>query len=120
MTRPRQPRTAADASSGGAKRPTASPTPPPHPNPPATEVAARLPHRDTAIWGVRHQDHAVDRDLRVPDERAQRLEVLRRPVDVRVARDEHVGRCLSHYDLPSGPAREDLNEAQGFCRELTS
>jgi hypothetical protein len=41
------------------------------PQPLATEVAARLPHRDTAVWGVRHQDHAVDRDL--PRERPSRL-----------------------------------------------
>jgi hypothetical protein len=51
---------------------------------------------------------------------AQRLEVLRPPVDVRIARDEHVGRCLAITILPAGPAREDLNEAQMFCRELTS
>jgi hypothetical protein len=31
---------------------------------------------------------------------AQRPEVLRRPADVRVARDEHVGRYVSHYDSP--------------------
>ena len=68
---------ATDASSGGAKEPTASPTPPPNPNP----SRPRLPHvcrTDTAVWGVRHQDHAVDRDLCVPDERAQR-EVIGAP-----------------------------------------
>ena len=50
----------------------------------------------------------------------QRLEVLRPPVDVLIARDEHVGRCLAITILPAGPAREDLNEALMFCREFTS
>ena len=33
----------------------------------------------TAVWGVRHQDHAADRDLRVPDERAQRETIAAPP-----------------------------------------
>ena len=66
----------------------------------ATEVVARLANRDTAVLGVRHQDDALDRDALVPDASDERLEVLRRLVDLLVARDEHIGRCLSHHDSP--------------------
>jgi hypothetical protein len=71
------------------------------PQPLATEVATHLPHRDTAVWGVRHQDHAVDRDLRVPDERAQRLGMeIEQSVNVDPG---HAGRVLAAADCyPSG------------------
>ena len=51
MTPPATAPTATDASTGGAKRPTREPDPAAPPQPLATEVAARLPHRDTAIRG---------------------------------------------------------------------
>ena len=67
----------------------------------AAEVVAGLLHRDAAVLRVRDEDDALDRDLLVLDERDQRLEVLRRLVDVLVAGDEDVGRCLSHHGSPS-------------------
>jgi hypothetical protein len=102
----------------GAKRPTASPAPPPRPNP----SRPRLPHVCRAATlpsgaCVTRITPSIETCVSLT-RRAQRPEVLRRPVDVRVARDEHVGRCLSHYDSPSGPAREDLNKAQVFCRKF--
>ena len=39
-------------------------------------MIARLPHRDVAVLGVRDEDHALDLDLLVLDERDERLEVL--------------------------------------------
>ena len=72
----------------------ADPAAPPQPFPPT--VVTGLAHRDTPVPGVRHQDHALDRDPLLPDERNERLEVLRRLVDLLVAGDEHVCQCLSH------------------------
>ena len=72
----------------------------------AAAVVARLSHRDAAVLSVRDQDDALDRDLLVLDERDERLEVLRRFVDVLVARNEHVGRCLGHHDSPFGASHE--------------
>jgi hypothetical protein len=119
MTPPATAPTATDASTGGARRPTREPDPAAPPPPLATEVVARLPHRDTAIRGfVTRIMPSIE--TCVPDERAQRLEVLRRPADVRMTRDEHVGRCISHYESPLRSAARGLNEAQMFCRELTS
>ena len=78
----------------------------------AAAVVTGLSHGDTTVLGVRDQDHALDRDLFFLDECDERLEVLRRLVDVLVARDEQVGRCLSHRDSPFDPLREDSSDAQ--------
>ena len=90
------------------------PTAPPQPL--ATEVIARLPHRDTPVLRMRDQDHTLDRDLLLPDQRDERLEVRRRLVDLLVARDEHVGRCLSHHNSPFRTIADDLNDAQSEAR----
>ena len=67
----------------------------------AAEVVARLPHADAAVLRVRDEDDALDRDLLLLDERDERLEVLRRLVDVLVTGDEDVGGwCLSHHGSP--------------------
>ena len=106
--------TATDASSGGAKRPTATPDAAAPAHALAAAVVARLSHADAAVLGVRDQDDALDRDLLLLDERDQRLEVLRRLVDVLVAGDEHVGRCLSHRGSPFDPLRQDSSDAQVY------
>ena len=50
---------------------------------------------------MRDEDDAVDRDVLRLDERDQRLEVLRRLVDVLVTGNENVGGwCLSHHGSP--------------------
>ena len=67
VTPPARAPRATDASSGGAKGPIVLDRAA-HPNL-STEVAARLPHGDRAVRGMRHQDHAVDRDLRILDKR---------------------------------------------------
>ncbi len=67
----------------------------------AAEVVARLPHADAPVLRMRDEDDAVDRDLLRLDERDQRLEVLRRFVDVLVTGNEDVGQwCLSHHGSP--------------------
>ena len=48
---------------------------------------------------MRDEDDALDRDLLGLDERDQRLEVLRRFVDVLVTGNEDVGGCLSHQGV---------------------
>ena len=73
----------------------------------AAAVVARLSHRDAAVLSVRDQDDALDRHLLVLDQCDERLEVLRRLVDVLVARNEHVGRCVSHHDSPFGVPQEN-------------
>ncbi len=77
----------------------------------ATEVVARLTYRDTAVLAVRHQDHTLDRDLLVPDQRDERLEVIRRLVDIPVAGDQHIDWCLSHHDSPFRTIADNLNDA---------
>ncbi len=68
-----------------------------------TEVVSRSLHADAAVLRVRHEDHALDRDLLLLDERDQCLEVLRCLVDVLVTGNEDVGGCLSHQGSPSIP-----------------
>ena len=80
-----------------------------------TEMVARLPHPNTAVPSVRDQDDALDCDLLVLHESDERFEILSRLVDIRVPRDEHVGRCLSHHDSPFRPAREDSIDRRRFC-----
>ena len=82
----------------------------------AAEVVARLAHADAAVLLVRHEDDALDRDLLLLDEREERLEVLRRLVDVLVARDEHVGRCLGHHESPFDSMPRGSSGAKVFCR----
>ena len=67
----------------------------------AAEVVARLLHGDAAVLRVRDEDHALDLDFLLLDERDERLEVLRRLVDVAVARDEDIRRRLRHHPAPS-------------------
>ena len=57
----------------------------------AAAIVARLPHADAAVLRMRDEDDALDRDLLLLDERDQRLEVLRRLVDVLVTGNEDVG-----------------------------
>ena len=64
------------------------------------EVVAGPLHRDAAVLRMRDEDDALDRDLLLLDERDQRLEVLRRLVDVLVTGNEDVGGCLSHHGSP--------------------
>ena len=66
----------------------------------AAEVVARLLHGDAAVFLVRDEDHALDLDFLLLDERDERLEVLRRLVDVRVTGNEDIGGCLSHQGSP--------------------
>ena len=66
----------------------------------AAEVVAGLLHRDAAVFLVRDEDDALDLDLLLLDERDERLEVLRRLVDVRVTGNEDIGGCLSHQGSP--------------------
>ena len=82
------------------EQPNREPDPAAPTQPLATEVIAGLPHRDTSVLSVRHQNHALDRDPLVPDQRDERLEVLRRLVDLLVASNEHIGRCFSHHNSP--------------------
>ncbi len=66
----------------------------------AAEVVARLLHGDAAVFRVRDEDHALDLDFLLLDERDERLEVLRRLVDVLVTGNEDIGGCLSHQGSP--------------------
>ena len=74
--------------------------------------------RDAPVLRMRDEDDALDRDILRLDERDQRLEVLRRLVDVPVTGDEDVGRwCLSHHGSPfvpsessSGPERSCVSD----------
>ena len=67
----------------------------------AAHVVAGLTHCDAAVLRVRDEDDALDRDLLVLDQRDQPVKVLRRFVDVLVARNEDVSGCLSHLGSPS-------------------
>ena len=62
----------------------------------ATAVIGRLLHADGSVLGMRDEDRGLDLHLLVLDELGERVEVLRRLVDVSVATDEHVGRCVTH------------------------
>ena len=100
MTPPATAPTATDASSGGANRPTARPTPPPQPSPlrPRWSPVWRTETLPSSLVG--DQDHALDLHLLVLDQRDERLEVLRRLIDLLVAGDQHIRRCISHHDSP--------------------
>ena len=88
------------------------PTAPAHPL--AAEIVARLPHGDAAVLRVRDQDHALDLDTLLFDERDERLEVPTRLVDVLVNGDENVGRRISHRASWQPAADSDLR----FASEL--
>ena len=93
------------------------PAAPAHPL--ATQVVARLPHRDTAVPCMRDENHTLDLELLLLDERDKRLEVARCLLDLLVARNEHVGRRLGHHDSPFGP--ESIQRQAGWsnrCRRL--
>ena len=60
------------------EQPDREPDPAAPAHPLAAEVVAGLPHRDAAVLRVRDEDHALDLDLLLLDERDQRLEVARR------------------------------------------
>ena len=96
--------TATDASNGGANRPTASPTPPPQPIPLRPRLSPVCRTATLPSLRVRDEDDPLDRDLLRLDERDERLEVVRRLVDVLITRDKYVRRCLGHSTLPFDPA----------------
>ena len=66
----------------------------------AAHAVARLLHRDAAVQGMRDQDRALDLDLLGPDTLDERVEVLRRGVDVRIAAYEDIGWCIRHLSAP--------------------
>ena len=66
-----------------------------------TAMIRRLRNRDGAVMGVRDQDRGLHHDLLALDELRQRVEILHRPVDVRITTHEDVSRCLGHHLLLS-------------------
>ena len=60
-----------------------------------------LLHAHRPVLGVRDEDRRLDLHLLVGDELGERVEVPRRRVNVRVAPDEDICVCVSHYLFPS-------------------
>ena len=81
----------------------------------ATAMVGRLGHGHGAVMGVRDEDRGLHLNLLVLDELRERVEVLDRLVDVRIARHQDIGRCVSHHSTPFGQFRVAGAWSQPVC-----
>src|SRR5262249_6143740 len=72
----------------------ADPAAPPRPF--TAELIACLTDRNVPFAVVRDEDHAVDLDVAISDERYQTVEISPRSVDLLIAGDEYIGWCVRH------------------------
>jgi hypothetical protein len=76
-------------------------------------MIARLQDRNAVIDGVRDEDDPLDLDPLVVHERNQRVEVVRRHLDVLVASDQNISRGVSHrFSLRPVNAGDGLSPSQ--------